>query len=97
MSAGTFKQHLASKKHNQRRGELKEMGQKVMSKSSSSSSFEVIGAEKPVHCIFCLGEGSQTHLRVEHNFPPFEDQCVDLEGLIAQVREKISNLTCIYC
>ena len=84
MSAGTYKQHLASKRHNIKRDELKTPG-KMMSKSSSASSFEVLGTEKPVQCMFCSAESSPFHLKKEHNFPPFEQECVNIEGLKSHI------------
>lgn len=54
MNAGTYKQHLSSKKHKQRRDELKDPIQATLSKSSSSSDFSLIGAEKVEPCVFCL-------------------------------------------
>lgn len=39
MNAGTYKQHLSSKKHQQNRDKLKTPGQYTLSKSSSSSDF----------------------------------------------------------
>lgn len=53
MNSGTYKQHLSSKKHKQNRAELKAPEKTILSKSSSSSDFEIIGAEKPETCIFC--------------------------------------------
>ena len=43
VNAGTYKQHLGSKKHKQNRAQLKTPEKYMMSKSSSSSDFEIIG------------------------------------------------------
>lgn len=46
MSGGTYKQHLGSKKHKANREKIKAPEKTVLSKSSSSSDFEIIGGEK---------------------------------------------------
>ena len=53
MSAGTYQAHLKSKKHKINRDKIKAPDAISMSKSSSSSDFSVIGAQKVEECLFC--------------------------------------------
>ena len=50
MSANTYKQHINSQKHKANR---KKITSKTLSKTSSESSFEVLGLEKIKKCMFC--------------------------------------------
>lgn len=70
-NSGAYKQHIASKKHKLNRENLK-AEKHTLSKSSSESDFEIIGAEKAETCLFCQTEGTANHMKQVHNFPPFE-------------------------
>jgi hypothetical protein len=96
MSPQTYKQHINSQKHKSNRKEL--LYHKDKSESSSMSEFELID-EKKVHeiCPFCPHSCTPEHLKKEHCFPPFREECVNLDGLIAFVRERVSKGECIYC
>jgi hypothetical protein len=71
-SAGTYRHHINSKKHKKKRDNITKVPTEIMSHSSSSSQFSIIGAEKAESCLFCHHAFSKEHMRKEHNFPPFE-------------------------
>jgi hypothetical protein len=95
MSPQTYKHHINSQKHKKAR---KNLLYKDKSESSSVSEFEIID-EKKIHnlCPFCPQACTEDHLRKVHNFPPFRAECVNLEGLIDYVTEKVNKGHCIYC
>ena len=97
MSAATYKQHLNSQKHKNNCKQLIRL-QKANSTTSSASSFEVIGedAHKP-DCIFCNEKMDLHHLSSKHCFPPFREECVDVQGLIDCVTDIVQKGNCVFC
>jgi hypothetical protein len=103
MSTSTYSQHIASLKHKQRRKELLENEKKKTlkkSNSSASSSFSVLsyGTQESGSCIICSKESKdmQDHL-LEHNFPPFRENCRKPAELKTFVASIIQSGECLYC
>lgn len=103
MSHSTYGQHIVSQKHKQRRNELtrkEKLKSLKKSKSSTSSEFEVLSETskmtKSEQCPFCNKQYSAKHLAM-HNFPPFKDNCLDLDGLVEKVRSIIEEHRCPHC
>ena len=97
MSAGTYHAHLKSKKHKLNRDKIKAPDALSQHHSETSSEFSVIGAEKTSRCLFCHETESKEHLKTQHSFPPFENECTDYKGLVEYIRERLSAGECIVC
>lgn len=97
MSAATYKQHLNSQKHKNNRKQLIKPD-KAKSETSSVSEFEVIGehAHKP-DCILCGDKMDAHHLDSKHCFPPFREECYNVDGLIDFVAKIVAKGNCVYC
>ena len=95
MSVNTYKHHMKSQKHKKNRDRI--LSHSKMSKSSSESDFSVIGLEKPEKCFFCHQWNVSDHLKTKHNFPPFAEECINVEGLKKHVENKIKKGYCCYC
>ena len=63
MSAGTYKQHLNSKRHKGNREKIKCSEHTILSRSSSSSDFSILGGEKAELCFFCYHNMTCDHLK----------------------------------
>jgi hypothetical protein len=54
------------------------------------SEFELIDEKKVKNiCPFCTQVCTEEHLRKAHCFPPFRDECANLEGLLELVNDKV--------
>ncbi len=97
MSPQTYKQHINSQKHKSNRKALLYQSHDK-SESSSQSEFELID-EKAIYdiCPFCPHSCTEEHLLKVHCFPPFKDECTNLDGLIAHIEDLVKGGLCIYC
>jgi hypothetical protein len=95
MSPQTYKQHINSQKHKLNRKQLLSGG-KDHSETSSLSEFEVISPEAD-SCLFCPAARSEQHLLAQHCFPPFRNECSNLQGLIDHVEAVVKKGQCVYC